>query len=86
MDAELFQEDAMRATFAELFALRAEQGREETGPMDMEDEDIDMNLLLNLLQSHAEGLGLPQGPAHALLSQLGLQIPNPPPMVSKRDM
>lgn len=83
MDAELLEEDALRATFEGLFAMHKEaSGEDAAGMQDMDQVDVDMNLLMNLLQSHAEGMGMPQGPAHALLSQLGVQLPRPPPMSS----
>jgi hypothetical protein len=43
------------------------------------DIDVRLNLLQNLLDSHAYGLGQ-TGPASILLQQLGIALPTPPPM------
>eukprot|EP00981_Chlorochromonas_danica_P010717 scaffold3345_cov164-Ochromonas_danica.AAC.3 len=84
MDAEIFQEEALRATFEDLLALRSSDGRESSSLGDLDDDDMDMHLLLNILKSHAESLGVPQGPAHALFSQLGAHLPVPPPINQER--
>lgn len=85
MDQELFQENALRETFAELQKWRQEAGIPDNddeqvffGPADMDEEEMDLHLMSNLLQSHAEGMGMPQGPVHALLSQLGISLPKVP--------
>ena len=41
--------------------------------------DVERNLLTHLLEAHASQGGRP-GPASALLSQLGLRLPDPPPL------
>jgi hypothetical protein len=82
MDAELLSEDALRSTFADILAMKEERGEDTSdfNPMDMDEEEMDMHLLMNLMQSHSEAMGIPQGPAQALLAQLGLSLPRPPPM------
>lgn len=45
-----------------------------------EEVDIDMNLLQNLLESHAMSFNMPtESPAAALLAQYGISMPPPPP-------
>ncbi|RYH05339.1 hypothetical protein EON65_45010 [archaeon] len=93
MDAELLQEGALRSTFEDILRLRQEMGQYDeadqegegdgVGPMHMTEEDVNAHMLLNMLQSHAEGLGMPHGPAHAMLAQLGIHLPRPPPMHEK---
>lgn len=74
MDNEVFGEGAIANTFAELL-------KQSGGDLNnLDDEDLDMNFLMNLLQSQAEGLGNPVNPFQQLFSQLGIQLPRPPPM------
>ncbi len=79
MDAELFDEQALANTFSELFANMPSPD----GQKSFEDVDIDLNFLMNMLHAHAEGMGVPTGPAHQILSQLGMNLPSPPPMYFK---
>ena len=72
MESELFGEEAIASTFANgRFTMDSDK-------FTMDDVDVDMNLLNNWLEAHTLGLGLPTGPAAALLAQMGIALPKPP--------
>jgi hypothetical protein len=78
MDEQLFDEKALSNTFAHLFA--SGQTDKSTSQLDFDDDELDTNFLMSMMEGHAEGLGVPFGPMNQILSQLGLSLPQPPPM------
>jgi hypothetical protein len=70
MEMQLFSESTLASSF---------ERKEGDGSGELEEVDIDRNLLQNLLDSHAFSVGYTGGSvASNLLSQLGVNMPQPP--------
>ena len=77
----MFDERALANTFANMMKTAEDDETETRG---LNDADVDTHFLMSMLEAHAEGLGVPSGPIHQILGQLGLSLPRPPPMDSAK--
>lgn len=80
MDSELFGQSALAETFEWM-----QSSVLDNNGSDRKEIDVEMTLLKNLMeaQSHAIGSPLMSGPLHGMMSQLGINMPIPPPMKQK---
>lgn len=81
MDTELFGQSSL----AETFEWKDRTARGGTGEDDDvlggDDVDVDLTVLKNLMEAQAQAMGSPMaGPLGHLMSQLGINLPPPPPM------